>query len=137
MNCWDRGAAETASSGNADGSPVTKVNHFYNGEVVPQGDGQQLVALGAPHGDSAPPSVELPPVLEPGLREVRLTAPETEVLSYLALDWETKNIAEEMEVSWYTARNRVENVDRKLGATTRLEAVLVAMRLSLLTSESE
>ena len=98
---------------------------------------QQLVAPGAPHGDSAPPSVELPPVLEPGLREVRLTARETEVLSYLALGWEMKSIAEEMEVSWYTARNRVENVGRKLGATTRLEAVLVAMRLSLLTSESE
>ena len=119
------------------GGPLLVYLFGDEGEVVPQGDVQQLVAPGAPHGDSAPPSVELPPVLEPGLREVRLTARETEVLSYLALGWELKSIEEEMEVSWYTARNRVENVGRKLGATTRLEAVLVAMRLSLLTSESE
>ena len=31
LYCWDGGAAKTASSENADGSPVTKVNHFYNG----------------------------------------------------------------------------------------------------------
>ena len=31
LNCWGSGAAETASSGMADGSLVTKVNHFYNG----------------------------------------------------------------------------------------------------------
>ena len=31
MYCWDGGAAQTASSEKADGSPVTKVNHFYNG----------------------------------------------------------------------------------------------------------
>ena len=31
MYCWDGGAARTASSEKADGSPVTKVNHFYNG----------------------------------------------------------------------------------------------------------
>ena len=31
LNCWGGGAAETAYSGTADGSLVTKVNHFYNG----------------------------------------------------------------------------------------------------------
>ena len=31
MYCWDGDAAQTASSEKADGSPVTKVNHFYNG----------------------------------------------------------------------------------------------------------
>ena len=31
LNCWDGGAAKTASSEKADGSPVTKVNHFHNG----------------------------------------------------------------------------------------------------------
>ena len=31
MYCWDGGAARTASSEKADGSPVTEVNHFYNG----------------------------------------------------------------------------------------------------------
>ena len=29
---WDGGAAKTASSEKADGSPATKVNHFYNGQ---------------------------------------------------------------------------------------------------------
>ena len=33
MYCWDGGAAQNASSEKADGSPVTKVNHFYNGVV--------------------------------------------------------------------------------------------------------
>ena len=124
-------------SGLEQGGPLLFYLFGDEDEVVPPGDVQQLVALGAPHADSAPPSVELPPVLEPLLREVRLTARETEVLSYLALGWETKYIAEEMEVSWYTARNHVENVRRKLGATTRLEAVMVAMRLGLLPSGSE
>ena len=31
LNCWGGGAAWTASSEKADGSPVTKVNLFYNG----------------------------------------------------------------------------------------------------------
>ena len=31
LYCWDGGAAHTASSEKADGSPATKVNHFYNG----------------------------------------------------------------------------------------------------------
>ena len=33
LYCWDGGAAKTASSEKADGSPATKVNHFYNGVV--------------------------------------------------------------------------------------------------------
>ena len=31
LNCWDGGAAQTASSGMVDRSLVTKVNLFYNG----------------------------------------------------------------------------------------------------------
>ena len=34
LNCWGGGAAQTAYSGTADGSLVTKVNHFYNGTRV-------------------------------------------------------------------------------------------------------
>ena len=34
MNCWGGGAVQTASSGTADGSLVTKVNHFYNGSPL-------------------------------------------------------------------------------------------------------
>ena len=71
----------------------------------------------------------------PRPREVNLTEREREVLSYLALGWETKYIAEELGVSWYTARNHIENLRTKLGASTRLEAVMVAMRLGILPSE--
>ena len=35
LYCWDGGAAHTASLEKADGSPATKVNHFYNGHIVP------------------------------------------------------------------------------------------------------
>ena len=71
----------------------------------------------------------------PGPREVNLTEREREVLSYLALGWETKYIAEELGVSWYTVRNHIENLRKKLGASSRLEAVMVAMRLGILPSE--
>ena len=47
-------------------------------------------------------------------REVRLTARGRDVLSYLALGWETKYIAEELGVSPYTARNHIENLRVKL-----------------------
>ena len=38
LYCWDGGSAKTASSEKADGSPVTKVNHFYNGCPLGQPD---------------------------------------------------------------------------------------------------
>ena len=66
---------------------------------------------------------------------MRLTARGREVLSYLALGWETKYIAEELSVSWYTARNHIDNLRTKLGASSRLEAVMVDMRLGILPSE--
>ena len=68
-------------------------------------------------------------------REVRLTEREREVLSYLALGWETRYIADELEVSWYTARNHIDNLRLKLGASSRLEAVMTAMRLGIIHSE--
>ena len=46
-------------------------------------------------------------------REVRLTARGREVLSYLVLSWETRYIAEGLGVSWYTARNHIENMRTK------------------------
>ena len=68
-------------------------------------------------------------------REVRLTARGREVLSYLVLSWETRYIAEGLGVSRYTARNHIENLRTKLGASSRLEAVMVAMRLGIPPSE--
>ena len=66
---------------------------------------------------------------------VHLTERELEVLSYMALGWETTSIAEELGVSSYTARNHVRNIRRKLDAANRLEAVMTAMRLGIISSE--
>ena len=68
-------------------------------------------------------------------REVRLTSREREVPSNPALGWETRYIAEGLGVSWYTARNHIDNPRVKLGASSRLEAVMVAMRLGIPPSE--
>ena len=68
-------------------------------------------------------------------REVWLTARDREVLSNPALGWETRYIAEGLGVSWYTARNHIDNPRVKLGASSRLEAVMVAMRLGIPPSE--
>ena len=38
LYCWGGGAAWTASSEKADGSPVTKANLFYNGNICHLGD---------------------------------------------------------------------------------------------------
>ena len=65
----------------------------------------------------------------------RLTKREREALSYLALGWKTRTIAEEMGVSPHTARNHIENLRRKLDASNRLEAVMTAMRRGIIPAE--
>ena len=66
---------------------------------------------------------------------MRLTAREREVRSNPAWGWETRYIADRLGVSRYTARNHIDNPRVKLGASSRLEAVMVAMRLGILPSE--
>ena len=85
LYCWDGGAAKTASSEKADGSPATKVNHFYNGITGPNGSsgagsgrkpaGQWAAgACGKPKGEltGLPPGDRTPeqcsPSREPGSR---------------------------------------------------------------------
>ena len=51
--------------------------------------------------------MELPEGVELGHREVRLTDREWQVLSYLALGWETRYIAEELGLSWDAVRNHI------------------------------
>ena len=70
-----------------------------------------------------------------GGEEGLLSARELEVLRYLALGWEYANIAAELGVSPHTVRNHSTNLRRKLDVTSRLEAVLAAMRLGLLPVE--
>ena len=144
-------------SGVEDGGPLLVYLFADEGEETVSADVERLVELGGGVGRGSDdpyyvrPSafMEDPRVAADGSddddqmhrnagprpREVNLTERELEVLSYLALGWETKYIAEELGVSWYTARNHVENLRKKLGASSRLEAVMVAMRLGILPSE--
>ena len=89
---------------------------------------ERLVALGAVVGGEPGPAVDLPEGVEISPRQVRLTERERQVLSYLALGWETRYIAEESGLSPHTARNQNENLRVKLRASSRPEAVMVAMR---------
>ena len=62
----------------------------------------------------------------------RLTRRELEVLRLLAGGATVDEIAEVLTISVYTARNHVANVQRKLGARSRLETVLLGMRNGLI-----
>jgi len=62
----------------------------------------------------------------------RLTRRELEVLRLLAGGATVDEIAQELTISVFTARNHVANVQRKLGARSRLETVLLGIRNSLI-----
>ncbi len=61
-----------------------------------------------------------------------LSRRELMVLHRLAAGRTTEEIAMELGLSRYTARNHVNSLERKLGARTRLEAVLIASRHNLI-----
>lgn len=61
-----------------------------------------------------------------------LTGREREILNLLATDLSTKEIAEELNISWSTARTHIKNIYGKLEAHSRYEAVLRAKEYELL-----
>ena len=61
-----------------------------------------------------------------------LTPRELEVLRLVALGSQVSDISEELHISHHTVRNHIRNFRGKLGAATRLEAVVDALRLGLL-----
>ena len=61
-----------------------------------------------------------------------LTRRELEVLRLVSLGWKTPQIADELGLSYHTVRNHIRHCRRKLGATTKLDAVLTAMRRGIL-----
>ena len=61
-----------------------------------------------------------------------LTRRELEVLKLVALGRGTADIAEEMGISQHTVRNHVRHFRGKLNASTKLEAVLTALRQGIL-----
>ncbi len=88
---------------------------------------QDLESIGADvvsqHPGASGTTPEVKPVLTPR---------ELEVLRLVALGWETPRIAAELGISHHTVRNHVRNFRQKLGATTKLDAVVAGMRLGIL-----
>ena len=66
-----------------------------------------------------------------------LTPRELEVLRYLAVGWDTASIAEEMGVTHHTVRNHSMSLRRKLDVRSSLEAIMVAVRLGILSLDVE
>lgn len=62
-----------------------------------------------------------------------LTARELEVLGLLALGHTNRKIAEELVISLGTAKNHVEHIRTKLGASDRTQAVVRALDLGLIS----
>ena len=61
-----------------------------------------------------------------------LTTRELEVLRLVALGNQVSDISDELHISPHTVRNHIRNFRSKLGANTRLDAVVDALRLGLL-----
>lgn len=61
-----------------------------------------------------------------------LTRREMEVLRLLAGGMDTRQVAQELDVSYTTARNHIEHIITKLGVKNRLQAVVYASRHHLL-----
>ena len=60
-----------------------------------------------------------------------------DVLSCPAHGWDVANIVTEMGLSPHTVRNHGTNLRRKLDVRSRLEAVVVAVRMGVLTFDDE
>jgi len=65
----------------------------------------------------------------------KLTARELEVLRLVSLGWDTQRLAEELDISYHTARNHIRHFRQKLNAGTKMDAVLTAIRLGILSIE--
>ncbi|MGI9614699.1 MAG: LuxR C-terminal-related transcriptional regulator [Acidimicrobiales bacterium] len=89
--------------------------------------GQQHAALAARLDDLSP---------GPGNGEVEFTQRELEVIALLPTPLNVREIADELFLSWNTIRTYVRRVYRKLNASSREEAVLVACELGLLADTS-
>ena len=64
-----------------------------------------------------------------------LSRRELEVLRLVALGWNTLRIAAQLGISRHTVRNHIRNLRNKLGASTKLDAVLRGISLGILSVE--
>lgn len=66
-----------------------------------------------------------------------LSRRELEVLQLVAEGWETSPMAGRLGISLHTVRNHIRNLRHKLGASSKLEAVVKGLRLGIVTVERE
>ncbi len=76
-----------------------------------------------------------PEALPAATFDPKLTARELEVLRLVSLGWDTQRLAEELDISYHTARNHIRHFRQKLNAGTKMDAVLAAIRLGILSIE--
>ena len=62
-----------------------------------------------------------------------LSRREMEVLRLVALGWDTRRIAARLGISRHTVRNHIRNLRNKLGASTKLDAVLRGLWLGIIS----
>ena len=90
-------------------------------------------AVGNTLGENSAPTLSAGPGVAAPMETTRaLTPRELEVLRLVSLGWKTPQIADELGLSYHTVRNHIRHCRWKLGATTKLEAVLTAMRQGML-----
>lgn len=123
-------------SGAIDDMPLI-VHLFESGAAGADGD----TAAGAIRHELAGSGVDIVSdsgaAAAPAAATTTLTARELEVLRLVSLSRTTDEIASELGISAHTVRNHVRHFRSKLGATTKLEAVLTALRQGILDWNQE
>lgn len=124
---------EVASRGASGAGMAVFVAHTVTGETalmhvvhdIAANEAPPLSRLDVPCPGAQPPSVAQTP------SSVHLTPAEHHVLDLLASGFSTREIALALSISNATTRNHIAHILMKLGAGTRLEAVVLAARLGL------
>jgi DNA-binding CsgD family transcriptional regulator len=120
------------------------VRHFQMDVYAQDGTALRVLCFGVVIPDSRTGSFSLLHLLRPvsqplspwperkGPDQLHLTARELEVLRLLVRGSTTREMAEAMNVSTSTVRKHVQNLLRKVGASSRLAAVLAALEKRIL-----
>lgn len=118
--CLAAGADGALLKDTSDGDMITSLRRLMQGEIV------------ISPGIAARLATDLVGMLRGQDEAVRLTTREREVLDLLAEGLSNKEISERLVVSQATVKDHVGALLRKLGATSRLQAVLRASEAGLL-----
>lgn len=79
--------------------------------------------------------LESEPVPKP--EPLRLTPRETRILPLLAQGLSNKEIAQQLSIAEQTVKNHVVGLMHKLGAQSRIQAVIIAMKPGIVSVETE